>query len=206
MKSTHMKSIVIFCFLVIGLFTAANAQFAIRPYAGVNSSTLTKNIQDSEWQSKLGYQAGVDFMLGNKVYLLSGLQWEMLNSELSPTNPTIGDLTKFTSSHIKIPVWVGIRLLDVTKSNLFNVRMFTGPDVSFLIDAKEGTFGSIRFNKNSLANASYGYTLGGGIDIGFVFVDAGYRWGVSRFFDETLINNGSRSNVFFANAGLRFSF
>jgi hypothetical protein len=202
-KNNNMKSFIAFLGLLF-LSGAVYAQLAVRPYFGVNSTTLTKDYSNAQWQSELGYQGGVDLQIGNKIYFQSGLQWEMLNSSLRPTNPSIGDLTEFRSTHLRIPLLLGIRLFDASTKDLFNIRVFTGPDASFLIGSNGAVFNNVRFNRDALKNTSFGYNLGVGLDVLIFFADAGYRWGLTRFFDETLINNGSRANVFYANAGIRF--
>ncbi len=199
-----MKSLFISTVACLFFVTQIHSQFAIRPYFGINSTQLTKDYANADWQSEIGYQVGVDAQFGNKVYVQPGIQWELLNKSLRPTNPTLGDATKFNSTHIRIPLLLGFRLLDATKSNLVNLRVYTGPDISFLISAEKGSFGSISFDRESLKSASYGYNVGAGVDIMFLFLDAGYKWGLTRFFEESLNNNGSKANVFFVNAGLKF--
>lgn len=203
MKSIYFKRH-LFLAIAFFYFTTTQAQFTLRPYFGINSSTLTKDFQDAEWQSKLGYQAGVDAQIGGKIYVQPGLHWEMLNQSLRPTNPSIGDINNFRSTHIRIPLLIGVRLIDPEKSDLINIRMFTGPDAGFALGADGSTFSGVRFNKDALRSASFGYNLGIGLDFLFLFADAGYRWGLSRFFDQSSMDNGSRSNVFYFNVGIRF--
>jgi hypothetical protein len=201
-----MKTFILPLMIIVLVQMDTFGQFAIRPFAGINSSTITKDINETEWKSELGYQAGFDMLMGNKLYFQTGLQWQMLNQKIDITNPALGDLAAFRSSHINIPVFLGMRMFDTKKSKYFNLRMFTGPDISFLLNSSEGTLKSIQFNRESLSKASYGYNLGFGLDVAFIFIDAGYRWGLSRFFDATLFDNGAKSNVFYANAGLKFAF
>ncbi len=181
----------------------AQAQITLRGYFGINNTKLTENFNDASWRSKLGYQAGADLLIGTRVFLQTGLQWELVNSTLEPTDPSLDDAFNFSASHIRVPLMIGFRLIDPDVSSMFNIRVFTGPDAAFVLNSEESFFNNIQFNKDALKGANFGYTVGAGVDILFLFADVGYRWGISRIWEQESVQNGSRTNIFYANVGIK---
>lgn len=199
-----MKRLIIAVFALCSI-TSLSAQLAIRPTVGINSVTLTEDLDDGEWRSKLGYQFGIDLQLGNRFYLQPGLFWESHNNIVIPDDT--GVRINFRSSHVRIPLSFGVKLFDKGLDNLINVRLYGGLDAAFRLstEGNDNLF-NLNLEDSSLKKAFWGYHAGVGADFLFLFADVGYRWGASRFFKMESADNGARMNVFFANAGLKFSF
>lgn len=177
----------------------AQAQFALRPYVGINSHNLTEDFDDAEWKSKIGYQLGVDFQIGNKFYVQPGVQLEFARNSIGID--TLAGEIKFERTHLRVPVMVGYSFGEVDGD--FAARIFTGPNavIVFSTSSDDGFF---NITKDDLKKAVFGWNVGVGLDISIIFIDAGYQFGLSEVFEN--FDNGSRDNFFYANAGVRIRF
>jgi len=190
----------LFSALFVLLTLSVDAQLSVRPFVGVNSATLTREFDNSSWQSQLGYQVGVDLQLGDRVYFQPGLHWELIRQDFNPNNPIPGFNSDFRASHIRIPLMVGFRALE--GGGLVNFRLYTGPDIAFSVSNSDHAFLGVELNSDTYNRLHWSWNGGVGVDFLFLFVDAGYKFGLSDYFAGS-VNNGSRTNVFFANAGIR---
>ena len=187
--------------LILALFVLttafAQAQIALRPYVGINSHTLTKDFTDANWKSGLGYQAGVDFQIGSQFFVQPGLQIEFAKNQLDSAN--ISSIFHLKRTHFRLPVMVGYAFGNLDGN--FSFRIFTGPNASIVVSENSGGF----ISKSDLKNTVFGWNAGAGIDISIIFVDLGYQVGLSDVFKSS-VDNGSKDNFFYANAGIRLHF
>lgn len=200
-----MKSKIAAFILMLFISCSLFGQFAIRPYVGINSAKITENFQDVNWQSQLGYQGGIDLQIGSRLYFQPGLQWELIRTNFDPQNPIPGLDTKFEASHIRIPLMIGINALSAESSKLFNFRLYTGPDVAFTISHSDHSFLGVEINDETYNKLHWSWNGGLGVDFLFLFLDVGYKFGVSEYFNQDNVDNPARTNVFFGNVGMRFS-
>ena len=183
------------------LFVAATAtaQLTLRPYVGINSSNLTEDIEDVvDWKSKVGYQLGADLQIGNKFYVQPGVQMEFVKNtvEFQLINP---ESDNFSRTHLRVPLMIGYAFGEIDGN--FAARIFTGPNASILLSAKVEDDDI----KDQLKDAVFGWNVGFGADLSILFIDLGYQFGLSEVFEDLDIDpeNGSKSNAFYANIGLR---
>lgn len=183
------------------LFVAATAtaQLTLRPYAGINSSNLTEDVEDVvDWKSKVGYQLGADLQIGNKFYVQPGVQMEFVKNtvEFQLINP---ESDNFSRTHLRVPLMIGYAFGEIDGN--FAARIFTGPNASILLSAKVEDDDI----KDQLKDAVFGWNVGFGADLSILFIDLGYQFGLSEVFEDLDIDpeNGSKSNAFYANIGLR---
>jgi hypothetical protein len=195
--------------MLLAIPVCLSAQFSIRPYIGLNSSKLTKELfTDNDSKMSLGYQVGADLQIGTKLYVQPGLQLEFLkNSKISGPVSSLEDFD-LKRTYLRIPVMVGYNF--AAPESAFGFRIFTGPNAAFKLSGKigdEGVVGDVDPVDN-LQSVILGWNVGVGIDlIKYVFVDAGYEIGLTEIFEDTEgLNSGIRNNLFFLNAGLRFAF
>jgi opacity protein-like surface antigen len=195
-QSKHMKKI-LFPF-VVALFctAAASAQMTLRPFAGVNSSTLT-DIDSANFDIKVGYQLGADLQIGSRFYIQPGLQFEFVKNTVTPQT---GEESEFSRTNLRIPVLVGYSF-GGTEAN-WAVRIFTGPNATFNLSDKsddESAFEDLDVN-----SIIWGWNAGAGFDfLNILFLDLGYQFGLSEVFD---VEEAPRNNLFYANAGVRIRF
>ncbi|MBK8194586.1 MAG: porin family protein [Lewinellaceae bacterium] len=190
------RQILLFSILAASL-SAVHAQVAFRPYVGINSHTITKDFQDAEWRSALGYQVGADLQIGSKLYIQPGLQLEYAKNKFEILGTGINIDVKRTS--LRIPVMVGYSLGKVDGD--FSFRIFTGVNASILLSSSAEDFD---LNKDDWKNAVFGWNVGAGLDFSIIFIDLGYQMGLSEVFET--IDTGSKDNLFYGNAGLRIRF
>jgi len=202
MKPGIIISALVFFFL-FGI-NPTQAQLSLRPFVGVNSATLTKNFEDTEWLNQVGYQGGLNVLLGNRMFFQPGLQYEFIRMNFNPNNPIPGFNTDFKASHFRIPLMVGFRAFDQSNGGLFNFRLFTGPDVALSVSNSTHSFLGVQLRKEDYQRLHWSWNGGIGFDFLFLFVDLGYKFGLSEYFKQGNIDNSSRTNIFFANIGFRF--
>ncbi len=207
MKTSMLRSCVVM--LLIAISACVSAQFAIRPYVGMNNSKLTKDLFTNEdLKSTFGYQVGVDLQVGNKFYVQPGLQLEFLkNKEITGPVSNLEDFD-LKRTYLRIPVMLGYNFTGMDSP--FGFRIFTGPNAAFKLSGKvgnEGVVGDVDLIDN-MRSVILGWNIGAGIDIvKYVFVDAGYEFGLVEIFEDVEgLNSGIRNNLFYVNAGLRFVF
>lgn len=192
--------------LLIG-FTA-NAQFEIKPTAGINLSNVSSTPSGTKTEAKIGYQFGGSVMFGNRIYLSPGIYYFQQVTQYVISNPN-GSTTAITSDEkiagVKIPLLVGFKLIDPETDPLINFRIFAGPSVNFNTKNKfSDGFGSdeIKWKKNT-----WGAQVGAGIDVAFLFIEAGYEFGLSSTYkgDSAYENfKDTKHNTFVVNVGARF--
>ncbi|MBV6439582.1 MAG: PorT family protein [Haliscomenobacteraceae bacterium CHB4] len=175
----------------------ASAQLAIRPFVGINSSSLS-DIDSASFKNKIGYQFGADLQIGNKLYLQPGLQFEYVKNTI---DPNIGDREDYQRTNLRFPVMIGYSFSGI--DNNWGIRIFTGPNATFnLSDKKEG---ESSFKDLKLEDIIWGWNAGIGADfLSFLFLDLGYQFGLSDVFKD--LDSSPRNNLFYANAGLRIRF
>lgn len=195
-----MKKLLVFA-VFIALCQASFAQLEIRPQIGINSSTFTKDISLGSLDSEQGLQFGVDLVIGNRFYVQPGIMWESLRNDLNPGGDE--DKLSFKVNRVRVPVLVGYKLFPQETGRYFNMRFFTGPNVSFAIN-KQVESNSLSFDKDDIKTSVFGWNAGVGLDIAVLFVDVGYMFGLSEVVKD--LDASPRNNLFYANAGLRIRF
>lgn len=193
-----MKNVLLTLALALSVYSLAEAQMTLRPYVGLNSSSLTKDIiQDSAaFANNVGFQLGADLQIGDKFYVQPGIQLEFLKNKIEPRSDQSVD---FRRSYLRIPVMVGYNFSGAESA--FGFRAFTGPNFGFNMSSKTD-FGNV---EEAVKNTIFGWNAGLGIDfISILFVDMGYQFGLSEVLEN--VGDSPRNNLFYANAGLRVRF
>ncbi len=178
----------------------SNGQVSLRPQIGFNSSDLSNDLKGTSFEDKLGFQFGIDAQIGSRFYIQPGIMWESLNNELKES--INGQNMEFTVDRVRIPIMMGYKILGPETDGLVDIRFFTGPSASFVINKDLNE--SALISKNDFKDATYGWNVGFGLDIALVFVDAGYSFGLSEVFED--VAQDVRNNLWYVNAGLRIGF
>ena len=101
-----MKKLIFTITLALGLVAMLQAQVAIKPSFGLNSTHLTTEHVDWKSQGRLGYQFGVGVLVGDKFYFEPGIYWATVSQDLTNTkdeNPQ-PETFKNTISSMRVPV------------------------------------------------------------------------------------------------------
>lgn len=212
-----MKKICTFLIFLAFLAGTASAQhFDIRAYGGWNVLQLTSDegttlidgiIHHNTVSGRPGYQFGGALTFGSRFFVQPGFQYATLSTSIVNENSVTGtELTDETTLKvISVPLKVGFRLIDPETENIFNVRIFGGIDGSHVMSVdhstNSGKIGDITADdyNNLIINADFGM----GIDILFLYLDAGYSLGL------TPVHSGAdqaKANAFYTNLGIRLSF
>jgi hypothetical protein len=188
-----MKQLLCLMALVL-ISSSAIAQFSIRPQVGVNFTSFSDELLDANWSSNVGYQLGLDVQIGNKVYFQPGL-----NYQVSRLTFEGAEEVQFSSSRLNIPVLVGLKLFE-ENSKAFGARLFAGPNIA--LHTSEDIDDALQeLSSDDFNTAQFSGLVGGGLDIGILFVDLVYKFGLSKFIDTG--DQDTRVNVFMLNAGIR---
>ncbi len=176
------------------------AQIALRPQAGFNSSILTKDPTDGAFRNKLGAQFGFDVQIGGKVYVEPGILWQSNKNEFEERLD--GTRNGFEVQRLYVPLMIGVRLFGDPINEIFDIRFFTGPALSYAVSKNLSDVSLL--SKDDFKDAVVGWGAGIGFDASIVFLDVEYTFGISDAIETG--NEQSALNLFHANAGIKLVF
>lgn len=172
-------------FIILLTFSVGYSQsISVGPKMGVNSSKIILD-QDvagvGDGDRKVGFHAGVfgRFMF-NVVYAQPELLYTSSRGEIDIDNFGVRQVQEYKFDQISFPILVGLKIGPM-------LRVMAGPVGNFMIGAEgeEGPNGS-SVMKN-YKDATFGYQIGAGVDIGNLLVDLKYEGNFSKFGDGVTI-------------------
>ncbi len=180
--------------LVFGLEYAHGQFFSIGPKAGISSSSVQINddfdgVTYSGGDAKLGFHMGLYTRLKIPIFGLYVQPEALYVSSGGKVNIDDGvsvDVSDVHFSKFDVPVMLGIRIAKV-------LRLYVGPNFSFLINATSKTDGDKTDISASFNSSTVGYQAGLGLDMGRLGVDLKYEGNLSAFGEEIIIGNRSFS-------------
>ena len=189
---------VIYAFIISLLAsTMAYSQLSLRPQVGINFPSFSEALpENGEFSSEVGFQFGADLQIGGSFYFQPGINWE--TSKLSTDNA--GEMK---ISNINVPVMVGFKLFENEESRAFGLRIFAGPNFAFNVN-KDLDESLTDIEEDDIKDFQLSGIAGAGVDLWIIFVDLGYKFGLSDFFDADHLDG--RVSYFIANAGIRLGF
>ena len=193
MKKNYIIIILLFAFSYHGF-----SQFEIKGFGGINAASFSDLEAGLSQNSNISYQVGASVLFGTTWYVEPGIVWGVKNVDFVDSSTDAGFNNKI--SGMKIPVLVGYRFFGRSE-NLLNLRVFVGATANFNTSYKKE---DIAVNDSTFNSLSWNGNVGVGVDILFLFLDAGYEIGLSDFFDTSELS--SKINGFYANIGFRFMF
>jgi opacity protein-like surface antigen len=175
-RLTLVASIACLALAMVPAISAAQTSTTFGVKGGLTSATVTVEDSDESFKQLLGAVAGVFFGLNVTDNL--ALQVEGLVSQRGARSNAGGSVdTTYRLAYLDVPV---LARLGSTNTNGTHFHVFTGPQFSVLINAKqstEGVSGSIDF-KDELKSSDLGWTIGAGVEQGNLSLDARYTLGL----------------------------
>lgn len=203
MKS-HIK-LALALLLINGTATTLQAQ-ELRLGGGYSGSNIRESGSE-KWVGRAGYQFGVDVLIGERLFVKPGLHFQARNLRYTVLGiGANGDLDgtsseyKYTSRALRIPVLLGVRLLEPNEENGFNAYVMGGPTALIAINADSDN------NSLNVTTRSTQWYLGAGLgfEYKFIFLEGGYDVAMSNVFKGDGINTNPKVNNLYVAAGVRF--
>ena len=177
----------------------------IRLYGGYNGSNVAK-AGNENWSGRSGYQFGADVMIGNRWFLKPGIEFLVRNVDYTYAGTASDGSTilpghefEYTSRSLRVPVMVGLNLIDPENDPTVNFYLMGGPSAMMNLNAD--------LNNDQLnvkTNATQWYLgFGGGLKVSFLFVEAGYDVAMSNVFKGSAFDTNPKVNFLHINAGVR---
>ena len=209
-----VKLLFAICFSIALSATAQN--FDIRGYGGFNVFQLSSDqgttlidgaIHSQTVSGRPGFQFGAALTFGGQMYVQPGIQFTTLSTKVVNSNSATG--TEFTDettlSVFSVPLKIGFRLIDPEKENIFNIRIFGGFDGHHVTGVnhtkKSGKIDD--YEKDDFSNLIVNADFGMGVDLFFLFVDAGYQLGLSPVYSG---GDQATASAFYTNFGIKIGF
>jgi hypothetical protein len=167
-------------------------------YGGLNFNTLKLDNEKYESTAGVGWLLGGSYKRGRFFYWELGARYNRAVFEMGNISDTTAYLGKlFGVSNIDVPITFGINTLWFI-SRIVGVRVFVSAVPEFVLGVRDNDLGITKDDLNTFNFCGQG---GVGVDITFIFLEAGINYGFND-----LLKNRSPSNPLqvFINLGFRF--
>jgi hypothetical protein len=191
-----MKKLILTLTVLVFLGVSAMAQISLRPQAGILFNSLSYESVQGELTSKAGISIGADLQIGGSFYFQPGLN-------INPTKFQIENVGDIKVTALNVPVMVGYKLFE-QESRAFGIRIFAGPNFGFHLNNTIAD-AITDIEAEDLKNFDLSAIGGVGLDISILFVDLGYKYGITETISPK-IGDGANLNSFMLNAGVRIGF
>ena len=165
--------LLLFIFILAGrIGTAQNLSFG--PMAGFNVSNLSGK---EDTKSKVGLVAGGFFNYSSKNWFGVGVQilYSQLGAKLSASTDAIN------LNYLQVPILFTYYLSGDNSVGSFRPKLFLGPHVNFLLNAKNNAGADLNTNSAFYKSTELGVTLGGGFNYALadkIWLNFDVRYGV----------------------------
>ncbi len=181
--------------IILAFCGTSQAQWTLKPTAGINWSGTSSNPENGEASANVGYQFGASALFGRKLYGEIGAYYQQTTTEYTSENVTELNFDKKIKS-VRVPLSVGFHILGDRESDV-NLRAFGGASGLFVTGVSGGDL-----DKDQIESPQWGVHAGAGVDLWLFFLDLKYQWSLTDITSITDFNVG-KSRTFFVNAGVR---
>lgn len=191
-----MNRMYAFLFFIFFGNAVSVGQVSLRPQVGVNFAQLSYESVHGAIKGRSGLHIGADLQIGNPFFVQPGLQLHSTKLEISG----FGDVR---ITELSVPVMLGFKLFSGKDGSPWGVRVFGGPEFGYVVNKKiDSVFTDVK--KEDIENFQVAGLFGAGLDLSILFLDIGYKVGLSDYIKTDKAS--SSVDYFYANAGLRFGF
>ena len=162
--------------------------------AGVNSATITTD-DGSDYGMRWGAVGGL--FLGRQINDNVGLQVEGLYSQHGGKDKAAASDVKFRVTYIDVPVLV--------RFGRTNFHVFTGPQVSYKLDAEASSKKFVRTVDldDEVEKLDFGWTVGASVERNRISLDARYTLGLKDISTHASSTDSAKNRTFTVLVGLR---
>lgn len=185
------------------LLAPVQAQFQVNPQVGATFQNLTDAGQGTTFRSAMGYQLGVDFRIGDRLFFQPGAFLGRNATMVSiGEDEALAIEDNLIRTNLNIRALAGYRIID---SYQFDLRFFAGPsyDVLLSTDMKDDRIG---WNQGDFNAGSFNLDAGFGFDMGHFTLQPMASFGLSRAFKDNpaFRDLGSRYITYGLTIGVNF--
>jgi hypothetical protein len=166
----------------------------VKIYAGLTVSQIIESSSTYESGYSTGFNLGVSYRQGRFAYWEIGARYNGSVVLLSKPNETIEETLGIRQ--VEIPISGGLNLLSPVR-RVLGLRLFMGISPGLVISIADNSLDLAKDDFNSFQFSGH---AGVGVDIAFLFVEAGIDYG----FTDVLVNENSNMTQIFINLGFRF--
>ncbi|MBX2972103.1 MAG: PorT family protein [Flavobacteriales bacterium] len=175
-------------------------------FGGGYSGSNVREAGDEHWVGRAGYHAGVDLVLGRLWFVRPGMHLQVRNLNytmvgLDENGDPFGTDVEFryTDRALRVPLFVGRRLMDPSDDPGVNLYVMAGPTALFNLNADlDNDRLDVRTN-----GMQWYIGAGAGLEIAFLFVEGGYNVAMSNVFEGARFRTNPRVNQLNLSAGIR---
>jgi hypothetical protein len=195
----RINHLLLFAFALM-LAAQLPAQVVVNPKVGVNFSGFKGDIKDFQAESRIGWNAGIDFRFGESAfYFTPGLHYYNFTAELQK-NTNLQDNLRLeentTIQSLRAPVNLGIRLTGEGGLMALHARGGVIPAYTLSVQEKE----NFDLTVEDLNRFNYSANVGLGLDVAIFTVDVNYEFGLSEPFKDSV----EKPNFLTAAVGVKF--
>ena len=177
-----------------------SAQVKVNPRVGLNVSALDAKLTDFTAEARAGWNAGMDFRIGQgTIFLHPGIHYYSNTTRLVQdinTETEVRFSEETTIQSFKAPLNLGLR---VTGDNgLLGLYLHGGVVPTSVMGVKE--VDNIPFDIDKLNRLTWGANAGVGLDFLFLTANLSYEHGLTEYF----VDGEGRNNVVTLSVGLKF--
>jgi hypothetical protein len=165
----------------------------LKLYGGISASTIVLSNSTYEAAYAAGYNLGFAFRKGRYGYWEVGLNF---NGSVVALDDVSTLEQNMQISHLELPLSGGINLLGATR-RVLGLRIYGGLVPGYIVKIGDNPFG---LEKGDFNQFQLGGRVGVGLDVFFLFIEAGYQYG----FIDLLTDQDSNLSQLDFRLGFRF--
>ncbi len=179
--------------------TFAFTQPLLNVKGGLNFTQQNEDFpENGKIQGATGYQIGAEMRFGDRLYISPGVYYFQHKSEINfLENSGITDIN-LEFNGMRIPVYLGLDLID---SETTGLRLYGGPNVSFLLNAEKNDLSNF-FQVDPVRDVFWGLNFGVGIDLHIFTLDVTREWRIDGAFDSDEVD--FNNDLLYLTAGVLF--